>query len=192
MCILSNSLAVRNYVRVRVLRLASRVPVHACRALQRTFVNALTGTREKKREKEREKETGWDYRWFSSWCFLPAVSWTWRAGRGGKGRACVEGTRDEKTREEESLLSADEPSLGAARSQSAAPVSRRVPSPHLFGALILRRSSSASRCSRKQRSIPTVKCGRTIFSFSFFFFFFFFNISLTFCQIFSNLLTRRI
>lgn len=43
-------------------------------------MNVLTGTRKKK--------TGWDYRWFSSWCFLPAVSWTWpRAGRGGKGRS---------------------------------------------------------------------------------------------------------
>ena len=44
----------------------------------------------------------------------------------------MEGRRDEKTREE-SLFSPDEPSLAAARSQSAAPVSRRVPSPHLFG-----------------------------------------------------------
>ena len=97
MCILSNSLAVRNYVRVRVLRLASRVPVHACRALQRTFVNALTGTREKKREKEREKETGWDYRWFSSWCFLPAVSWTWPREQGEEGKD-VRAWRERETR----------------------------------------------------------------------------------------------
>lgn len=48
----------------------------------------------------------------------------------------MEGRRDEKTREE-SLFSPDEPSLAAARSQSAAPVSRRVPSPHLFGAPFL-------------------------------------------------------
>lgn len=67
--------------------------------------------------------------------FCWAVSWTRpRAGRGGKG--LVEGRRDEKTREE-SLFSPDEPSLAAARSQSAAPVSRRVPSPHLFGAPFL-------------------------------------------------------
>lgn len=84
----------------------------------------------KKGTKERRGETGWDRTHLGVLLLGRQLDAAAGAGRGGKG--LVEGRRDEKTREE-SLFSPDEPSLAAARSQSAAPVSRRVPSPHLFG-----------------------------------------------------------
>lgn len=99
----------------------------------RYLQNFVKGEKRKKKKngtKERRGETGWDRTYLGVLLLGRQLDAAAGAGRGGKG--LVEGRRDEKTREE-SLFSPDEPSLAVARSQSAAPVSRRVPSPHLFG-----------------------------------------------------------
>lgn len=101
-----------------------------CKYLQNFVKGEKKEKRKKKGTKERRGETGWDRTHLGVLLLGRQLDAAAGAGRGGKG--LVEGRRDEKTREE-SLFSPDEPSLAAARSQSAAPVSRRVPSPHLFG-----------------------------------------------------------
>lgn len=81
-----------------------------------------------------KKKKGWDHPCLSTSCSRSSAG----RGREKTGRERRERARGGKERREdegrETLLSPDEPSLGAASPQSAAPVSPRVPSAHLFGA----------------------------------------------------------